>query len=90
MKSFLELAKERYSVKGFSDKAVEEDKLAKILEAGNVAPTAKNNQPQRIYVLKSEEALKKARELTSNREPAPGEHTHGSFTKRAFYPTRTL
>ena len=64
MKSFMELARERYSVKGFSERKVEEDKLTQILEAGNVAPTAKNNQPQRIYVLKSEEALKKAQELT--------------------------
>ena len=31
--------------------------------------------------------VEKARELTSDHEPAPGEHTHGSFTKRAFYPT---
>ncbi len=64
MKSFMELAKERYSVKGFSERKVEEEKLMQILEAGNVAPTAKNNQPQRIYVLRSEEALKKAGELT--------------------------
>ena len=64
MSSFFELAKARYSVKGFSDRVLEEDKLKSILEAGNVAPTAKNNQPQRIYVLRSEDALRKAAELT--------------------------
>lgn len=46
---FLELAKERYSVRIYSDEPVEEEKINKILEAGRVAPTAHNNQPQRIY-----------------------------------------
>ena len=51
---FLELAKKRYSCKKFdTSKKVEKDKLDKILEAGQVAPTAKNSQPQRIYVMES-------------------------------------
>lgn len=56
---FLELAKERYSVRKFTDKPIEKQKLDKILEAGNVAPTAVNYQPQRIYVLQSDEAIEK-------------------------------
>lgn len=56
---FLELAKNRFSVRKFSDKPIEQDKLDKILEAGNVAPTAVNFQPQKIYVLQSDEALAK-------------------------------
>ena len=55
----LELLKERYSVRKYSDKKIEDEKLAKILEAGLVAPSAKNNQPVRVYVLKSEEAINK-------------------------------
>lgn len=62
--SFLELAKERYSVRKFSDKKVEDDKLELILEAGRVAPTAKNYQPQRILVLRSEENIEKLKKLT--------------------------
>ncbi len=62
--NFLDLCKERYSVRKFSDKPIEPDVLAQILEAGRVAPTAKNNQPQRIYVLQSEEALAKIRSIT--------------------------
>lgn len=54
---FTELAQARYSVRKFSDKAVEPEVLKRILEAGLLAPTAKNNQPQRIYVLQSKEAL---------------------------------
>lgn len=61
--TFLELAKERYSVRKFREQQIEQEKLDKILEAGNVAPTAVNYQPQRIYVLQSEEALTKVRSL---------------------------
>ena len=57
--SFLELAKARYSVRKFSNKPLESEKLVQILEAGNSAPTAANYQPQRIYVLQSEVALAK-------------------------------
>ena len=62
--SFLELAKERYSVRAFSDRAVEQEKIDKIIEAGMIAPTAKNLQPVRIYVMKSAEAMAKMNALT--------------------------
>lgn len=42
-----------------------------ILEAGRTAPTACNYQPQRIYVMKSEEALKKARGIRVSHFNAP-------------------
>ena len=54
---FLELAKRRYSERRFDPRPVEQEKLDRILEAGRVVPTAHNNQPQRIYVLRSPEAL---------------------------------
>ena len=57
--TFMELAKSRYSVRGFKDTPIEEEKLAAILEAGRIAPTACNNQPQKIYIAKSEDARKK-------------------------------
>lgn len=56
---FLELVKARYSVRKFSSREVEQGKLDRILEAGQYAPTAKNNQPQFIYVLRGE-SLEKA------------------------------
>ena len=46
---FMELAKKRFSVRQFADKPVPKDLLIKVLEAGNVAPTAKNLQPHRIH-----------------------------------------
>lgn len=60
MKTFLELARERYSVRSFRQQPVEEEKLDAILEAGMVAPTATNAQPQKVYIIRSEQMLKKA------------------------------
>jgi len=53
--TFLELAKSRYSVRAYKPDPIEEEKLNLILEAGRVAPTACNYQPQRVYVVRSEE-----------------------------------
>ncbi len=53
--TFSELAKQRYSVRKFSTQSIEEEKMSAILEAAKVAPTAANKQPQKIYVVKSEE-----------------------------------
>lgn len=68
---FLKLTRERYSCKAFSGKQVEPDKLAAILEAGRLAPTAKNLQPQRVYVIQSPEGLAKLDILTPCRYGAP-------------------
>ena len=50
---FLELAQERYSVRSYSDRPVEQEKIDLILKAAQLAPTAVNYQPQMIYVLKA-------------------------------------
>ena len=57
--NFLELAKARYSVRSFKKDPIEAEKLAQIIEAGHVAPTACNFQPQKIFVVKSEDARNK-------------------------------
>ena len=57
--NFYELAKSRYSVRKFKADNIEDEKLKLILEAGRVAPTACNLQPQKIYVVKNEEIRKK-------------------------------
>ena len=56
--------KKRYSVRKFREEPISDEILRTILEAGNAAPTAKNIQPQKIYVLQSPEALEKIRSLT--------------------------
>lgn len=56
---FMEIAKKRYSVRSYSDRKVEKEKLDKILEAAHVAPTAANRQPVRLIAVQSEEGLAK-------------------------------
>lgn len=56
---FLKLCSDRYSVRSYTDRQVPEDILMKILEAGRLAPTAKNMQSQRIFVIRSKEAVEK-------------------------------
>ena len=69
---FLKLAKDRYSCKKYNpDKKVPQELLDKILRAGQLAPTAKNSQPQHIYVMQSEEALQLVDSLTPCRYGAP-------------------
>ena len=69
--TFLELAKARYSVRSFKSDAIEDAKLEAILEAGRVAPTACNFQPQKVYVVKSEENRKKLAEVCRYTFDAP-------------------
>ena len=68
---FEKLCVKRYSLRKFSDAPVEKEKLEKIIEAGHNAPTAHNNQPQRIFVLQSKEALEKADACTPMHFHAP-------------------
>ncbi len=57
----LDVMEKRYSVRGYLDKEIEEEKLNKILKAAQVAPTGVNAQAFKIYVIdtkKHEEKLK--------------------------------
>lgn len=69
--SFLELARARYSERRFSPTPIEPEKLEAILEAGRLAPTAKNRQPERILVVQSPEGLAKMDRCTPCRFGAP-------------------
>lgn len=68
---FEKLVEERYSVRKFADTPVEEEKLAVILKAGRLAPTACNYQPQRILIISGEEGMKKLKETTTYTFGAP-------------------
>ena len=59
MKDFLTLAAQRYSVRKFTGEPVSDEHLSLILKAGHLAPTACNNQPQKLLVIRSREALDK-------------------------------
>ncbi len=68
---FETVIEKRTAVREFKANKVEDSKIEKILNAGRIAPTAKNLQPQKIYVVKSEDALSKIDEITPCRYGAP-------------------
>lgn len=68
---FIDLIKERFSVRSFSDKKVEEKKIEKIIEAGHLAPTGCNFQPQKILVIESEDAISTLKKCTRCHFDAP-------------------
>ena len=81
---FLELAKARYSCRKFSERPVEAEKLEKVIEAAIVAPTAKNIQPWKLWVLQSDDALAKVRSATPCHFGAPVILALGGYAGSAF------
>lgn len=68
---FKEVIKNRYSCKKYSDRQVEVEKLEAILNAGRLAPTAKNLQEQHVYVIQNPDLLRKVDAITPCRYGAP-------------------
>ena len=68
---FKQVVKARYSCKKYGPRQVEPEKLNAILEAGRLAPTAKNLQEQHVYVVQSAQALAKVDAATPCRYGAP-------------------
>ena len=68
---FDKVIRERQATRKFSNKIVEKEKLENILEAGRIAPTAKNLQPIKIYVVESSEGLEKIDKASPCRYNAP-------------------
>ena len=61
---FLELVKERYSVRKMKPEKVKQEDLDKILEAARLSPTAKNMQRERLLVVNTEEGIEKIKQCT--------------------------
>ena len=68
---YMETVRSRYSCKKFDGRQISRQQLDTILEAGRLAPTAKNLQEQRIYVVQSEEGIAKVDSVTPCRYGAP-------------------
>ncbi len=68
---FLTTAKSRYSVRSFSPRPVEKEKITGMLEAAQAAPTAHNAQPYVLYVMQSPEAIAQIDACSRNRFGAP-------------------
>jgi len=60
-----EAIKKRYSCRSYQDKAVEKDKLDKLLEAARLAPSAKNLQDWRFVVVTDKEIKSKVAQATN-------------------------
>ncbi len=68
---FLKLASERYSVRSFENKHLEQEVIDNILKAAHIAPTGCNNQPQRILILNNDETIEKLKNCTKCHFNAP-------------------
>ncbi len=68
---FEKVIKDRYSVRKFKDTPLSDEVINQILNAGYIAPTGCNFQPQRILVLNTEESLTKLKSCTKCHFDAP-------------------
>lgn len=60
---FLMLAKQRCTTRGFTKEKIPSSDLDRILSAGRIAPTACNQQPQRIIVVQKPDNLEKVQKV---------------------------
>lgn len=68
MNSFKELSAERCSVRDYSPREIEEAKLQYVLECAQLAPSAVNYQPWKVYVIAAESPLRPAIQRCYDRE----------------------
>ena len=58
-----EAIRQRYSVRAYQDRPVEEDKLKRIMEAARLAPSASNRQEWRYIIVRDPEKRRKLAEI---------------------------
>jgi nitroreductase len=58
----------RQSIRSFTSRPVEDDQIERILEAGRIAPSAKNRQPWRFVVITEESLRNRVTEAAFNQE----------------------
>lgn len=68
---FQKLIADRYSVRKFKKDKLSKEVIDAILDAGHLAPTGCNFQPQRILVINSDEAIEKLKSCTKCHFDAP-------------------
>ena len=68
---FLELSHMRFSVLEYENRPVEQEKIDKIIEAGISAPTACNNQPQRVLIIDNDEGRQKLNRIVPSKYHIP-------------------
>ena len=68
---FEKLITERYSVRKFKPEHLPQECIEKLIDAAHKAPTGCNFQPQRIYVLNTDESIEKIKKCTKCHFNAP-------------------
>ena len=68
---FEQVIRDRFAARKYTTQSIEPEKLNAVLEAWRLAPTAKNIQPIKIYIVKSEEWLTKIDKASPCRYWAP-------------------
>ena len=81
---FEKVIRDRMAIRKFSNEKIYDEIINKILEAGRVAPTAKNLQPIKIYVVSSDEGLSKIDNASMCRYNAPVSLIVCGNTEEAF------
>ena len=64
-------AEKRFSCRSFQNRPIKKNDLDMILEAGRIAPTAGNFQPQRVIAINSPEGMRKLSQCTHYTYGAP-------------------
>ncbi len=62
---FIDLVNNRQSVRKYSDKPVEKEKISRCLEAARLAPSASNSQPWKFIVVDDPDLLQKVADKTT-------------------------
>ena len=73
----------RYSCRAFAAQAVEQEKTARIIEAGRIAPTAVNKQPVHVWAVSDPDTLEAIR--TRCGIPSTGEIGHAHDAHRLVF-----
>lgn len=63
--TFMELIKTRHSVRDYKSDPVPDELVQQILEAGRLAPTGANRQPQRLIVIREKSGLDKLKKAAN-------------------------
>ena len=67
MTELMDLIKKRQSVRDYSDKYIEKEKLIKCIEAARLAPSACNAQPWHFHLIVDKEKVEKVSEYVQDK-----------------------
>ncbi len=65
---FFDILRKRHSIRRFKEKSIEKDKIRKLLQAANSAPSAGNLQAYRIFLVKDKDICKRLAQVAYNQD----------------------